>query len=278
MDLRQSVRGFDIHQAKDGLTRRVSDSVAAEEPLEIRVLSHFKDRTTTSSLAVTMRTPGNDCELAAGFLLSEGVIRCQESITHIRALGPDADSNEVLIELSRSTDFEGWNEARGRLVNSSCGVCGRRSIDSVIAAIPDRVQDDTEVHGSVLIALPSLLRDRQYGFQQTGGLHAAALADQNGRIESLYEDIGRHNALDKLIGAALLQRRLPLAGKIVFMSSRSSFELVQKAAVAGAPVLASVGGPSSLAIELARRVGLTLICFVRGEQFNIYSGEWRIHW
>ena len=278
MDLKQAVRRFDIHQAQNGSLRRLSDAVAVEEPLEIRVLSRFKERTITSSLAVTMRTPGNDCELAAGFLLSEGVIQNRESIADIRALGPDANSNEVLVELSSSTDFECWSEARSRLVNSSCGICGSRSVESVIAAVPDRVQDDTRINGSILTTLPDLLRARQHGFHQTGGLHAAALADQAGEIESVYEDIGRHNALDKLIGAALLQSRHPLTSKVVFTSSRSSFELVQKVAVAGAPVLASVGAPSSLAIELARRVGLTLICFVRGEQFNIYSGEWRINW
>jgi FdhD protein len=226
--------------------------------------------------AVTMRTPGNDRELAAGLLLSEGVVRNREELTEIRPLGGEP-SNEILAELAQGVDFEGWRVARNGIMSSSCGICGKRSREFLAQQLPDRSRDDLTISGKFIERLPMLLRDRQEGFAQTGGLHAAALIDPETGVVAVFEDIGRHNALDKLIGWSLLNGYVPLSGRILFLSSRSSFELVQKAAMAGAPVLATVSGPSSLAIETAREHGITLIGFVRDGRFNVYSGEQRIH-
>ena len=259
-----------------GGAERVVDTVAAEEPLEIRLTYWVKEAQHSQNLAVTMRTPGHDRELAAGLLVSEGIVRERSEIASLRGLGIEP-SNEVAAELSRDVDFESWRVERSGFVSSSCGVCGKRSREAITSQLPDRGKDDFRVDASLIQQLPALLRERQAGFAQTGGLHAAALANARGELEAVFEDIGRHNALDKLIGHALLCGGLPLREGILFLSSRSSFELVQKTAMAGAPVLATVGGPSSLAIESARDCGITLLGFVREQRFNIYAGEWRIN-
>jgi FdhD protein len=222
-----------------------------------------------------MRTPGHDKELAAGLLFSEGVIRQKEDLTGLRMLGSQP-SNELLVELARGIDFAAWRLARNGFVSSSCGVCGKRTRESVRQDMPPVEADPFQVAASVIRHLPDTLRAHQKGFAETGGLHAAALVTESGEIEAVFEDIGRHNALDKLIGWATLHARTPLRERILFLSSRGSFELVQKAAMAGAPLLATVGGPSSLAIETARELHMTLVGFVRDERFNVYSGEWRI--
>ncbi len=255
--------------------RRVMDQVAVEEPLEIRLGYWVKDSHRSESLALTMRTPGHDRELALGFLYSEGVIRSAEEVREVRSIGGEL-SNELLIEVAHEVDVEMWRMSRATFVSSSCGVCGKRSIE----ALAERAQvqeDGFTVLPELIQRLPDLLNSGQAGFAQTGGLHAAALIGSEGELEAVFEDIGRHNALDKLIGWALDNGHVPLAGHVLFLSSRSSFELVQKAGMAGAPILATVGGPSSLAIATAREIGVTLIGFVRGERFNIYAGEWRIH-
>ncbi len=270
------VRHFSVKRISGAESQRVSDTVAAEEPLEIRVRYWFKEAHLAESFAVTMRTPGHDRELVAGLLFSEGVIRHCEEVTEIRPLGGEP-SNEFLAELAQGVDFDGWRAARNGIMNSSCGICGKRSRESLSQQLPPRLNDHLVISTKLIEHLPALLRDRQTGFSQTGGLHAAALINPEGHVVAAFEDIGRHNALDKLIGWSLLNGRTSLTGHIVFMSSRSSFELVQKTAMAGAPMLATVGGPSSLAIETAREHGITLIGFVREARFNIYSGEWRIH-
>jgi FdhD protein len=270
------VRRYSVKRLNHGESERIIDTVAAEEPLEIRVRYWFKDAQLSQSLAVAMRTPGHDRELTAGFLVSEGVVRDRGEIASLHALGPEP-SNEIVAELSGDVDFESWRTARSSFVSSSCGVCGKRSREAIASQLPAHIQDDFRVDASLIEQLPALLRERQAGFAQTGGLHAAALVNARGEIESVFEDIGRHNALDKLIGHALLNGRIPLRECIVFLSSRSSFELIQKAAMAGAPVLATVGGPSSLAIESARDCGITLLGFVRDQRFNIYAGDWRIN-
>ncbi len=255
--------------------RRVTDLVAVEEPLEIRLGYWVKDSHRAESLALTMRTPGHDRELALGFLYSEGVIRSAAEVREVRNIGGEL-SNELLIEVAHEVDVEMWRMSRATFVSSSCGVCGKRSIE----ALAERAQvgeDGFTVTPELIQRLPDLLNSGQAGFALTGGLHAAALIGLEGELEAVFEDIGRHNALDKLIGWSLDNGRVPLAGCVLFLSSRSSFELVQKAGMAGALVLATVGGPSSLAIATAREIGVTLIGFVRGERFNIYSGEWRIH-
>lgn len=259
-------------------SNRVVDVVAIEEPLAIRLQYWFKGVQRTESLALTMRTPGHDRELAAGFLYSEGVIRSPREIVQIRQLGEDVDvSNELLVEVSSQVDVDMWRMSRSTFVSSSCGVCGKRALDALQDHVPSSPPDRFLVSAASIHQLPRTLTAHQEGFAQTGGLHAAALVDAEGEVSAVFEDIGRHNALDKLIGSQLLADQLPLARKILFLSSRSSFELVGKAVTAGAPVLATIGSPSSLAIETARRYGLTLIGFVRNDRFNVYSGEWRLN-
>ncbi len=272
----RTVRRFSIQRIDDSRRERLLDSVAVEEPLEIRISYWFKDARVAQSLAVTMRTPGHDRELAAGFLFSEGIIAGREQIVDLRPLG-GASSDEVMVELSKGVDVESWRLSRHSFVSSSCGVCGKRSREAIAQSLPETMPDHVQMQASVILKLPDRLRDHQTGFSKTGGLHAAAIFTADGVFEAAFEDIGRHNALDKLIGHSLLNGRVPLKNRILFMSSRSSFELVQKSVAAGAPVLATVGSPSTLAIETARDHGLTLIGFVRGAHFNIYSGEWRIN-
>jgi len=270
------VRRFSVKRVREHEAERVVDTVAAEEPLEIRVSYWFKDAQIADSLALTMRTPGNDQELAAGFLYSEGIIRERAEIVDLRALGSDP-SNEIAVELARGVELETWRLARNTFVNSSCGVCGKRSREAIEQQVPEVREDGFRIEAALIKRLPGLLAEQQQGFAKTGGLHAAALIGRDGLVEKVFEDIGRHNALDKLIGWCVLQDRVPLRDGVLFLSSRSSFELVQKTVMAGAPVLATVGGPSSLAIETAREYGVTLIGFVRDERFNVYSGDWRIN-
>jgi FdhD protein len=272
----EPIRTFSVRRISGTGIDRVVDRVAVEEPLAILVKHWRKDAQTTENLAVTMRTPGHDKELAVGLLLSEGVIHDRQDVVEVRTLG-DQPANEVLVELARGIDFEAWRAARNGFVSSSCGICGKRSGDLIRQDMPPLANDGVCVPASVIHALPDALHKRQVGFVETGGLHAAALATDGGEIEALFEDIGRHNALDKLIGWAVLNSRVPLLERILFLSSRGSFELVQKAAMAGAPVLATVGGPSSLAIETARELQMTLLGFVRDGRFNVYSGDWRIN-
>jgi len=273
------VRRYSVKRIANAEAERIVDTVAAEEPLEIRASYWFKDVRVSDSLALTMRTPGHDRELASGFLVSEGIVRQRPDLLDVRALGGES-SNEIVVELAKGIDFEGWRLARSTFVNSSCGICGKRSRDTVAEQlVPETPREESEsfrFHASLIETLPSLLRQHQQGFAQTGGLHAAALVDAGGQMEAVFEDIGRHNALDKLIGWAFLNGRIPLRNHLLFLSSRSSFELIQKAVMAGAPAIATVGGPSSLAIETARDFGVTLLGFVRERRFNIYSGEWRI--
>lgn len=269
-------RGFEIKRYQDGVVERALDSIAAEEPLAIRVLHWRKDSQQAENLAVTMRTPGADRELAVGLLLTEGVIQGSADIVDMRALGVEP-SNEILVELDRSVDFDEWRQRRNGFVSSSCGVCGKASVEQIELVIPQATAAEWRVNAGFIEALPAILDSRQSTFHQTGGVHAAALVSLDGTLVSLFEDIGRHNALDKVIGSATLAGLLPLDRHVVFMSSRGSFELVQKAAMAGVRMLASVGGPSSLAVETARRIGITLVCFVRDGRFNVYSGDWRLN-
>jgi FdhD protein len=269
------IRRFSIKRVNELHSERIFDDVANEEPLEIRISYWFKDVQMFESLAVTMRTPGHEREFAAGFLLSEGVVRSREDLSNLRFLGT-APSNEILAELSKTVDFDAWKLGRSTAVNSSCGICGKRTREAIANLVPSPIKGNLRVDRLLISKLPDLLRQRQEGFAKTGGLHAAALVNAAGEMETVFEDIGRHNALDKLIGDCLLNDRIPLQNHVLFLSSRSSFELVQKALMAGAPILATVGGPSSLAIETAREHSLTLIGFIGSGHFNIYSGEWRI--
>jgi FdhD protein len=272
----QTVRRFSVRRIQGSEVERVVDAVAAEEPLEIRIRHVFKDSVHSEPFAVTMRTPGNDRELAAGLLVTEGIVRNTHDLAGIRPLGPEP-SNEILAELGAEVDFEGWRTARQGIMSSSCGICGKRSREAISQHLLHIPALGFTISPQMVFALPELLRLHQQGFGDTGGLHAAALVSAEGRVRVSFEDIGRHNALDKVIGWALLNDHLPLHQHVLVMSSRSSFELIQKAGIAGAPVLATVGGASSLAIETAREIGLTLIGFVRDHRCNVYAGEWRIH-
>ncbi|HEX4748229.1 MAG TPA: formate dehydrogenase accessory sulfurtransferase FdhD [Bryobacteraceae bacterium] len=269
------VRRFDVKRISTSASERIIDTVAAEEPLSIRLSYWQKESHHTENLALTMRTPGRDRELAAGILVSEGIVHKREDIIEIRSLGTEP-SNEVIVDLAPSVDVETWRLSRNSFVGASCGVCGKRSREALLTEVPETAADTLGFSMTAVLSIAENVKSEQAGFAQTGGLHAAALADLSGQIGQTFEDIGRHNALDKLVGWALLNNRLPLASSILFLSSRSSFELVQKAAMAGAPVLATVGGPSSLAIETARELGITLLGFVRTGRLNVYAGDWRL--
>ncbi len=254
--------------------RPAIDSVAAEEPLEIRVNG--------KRLAVTMRTPGDDFALVMGFLLSEGIITSRDDVITARYCsgGPNQDENTYnIVDVSLAAHVPPLEAAleRNVLTTSACGLCGKTSIDSVRTMSSYPVDhDNLQISEKTLIELPEKLRDHQKVFDKTGGLHAAALFTPDGEMLALREDVGRHNAVDKVIGWALQEGMLPLSGHVLMVSGRSSFELTQKAIMAGIPVLSSVSAPSSLAVELANESGLTLVGFLRGETFVIYSGEQRI--
>ncbi len=268
-------RQYSIHRAVGASSVRLTDFVAVEEPMEIRILHWFKSVPKAESLAVTMRTPGNDHELVAGYLFTESIISESQDLLGIQALGESAAPNEYLAELARHVDVEQWRIGRATFVNSSCGLCGKRGLEA-LPELPLLDAGQFEISGQLISQLPGLLAERQRGFLETGGLHAAARFDAAGQLQGLYEDVGRHNALDKLIGDTFLKGQLPWTDQVVFMSSRGSFELVLKCITAGVRVLATVGAPSSLAIDAARARQMTLIGFVRDDRFNVYSGEWRV--
>jgi FdhD protein len=264
-------RPFEVLRVDHGDAVARLDVAAAEEPLELRLQG--------TSFFVTMRTPGADAELAAGFLLSERIIEKASDILSIRHCADTPDADNVLnVMLSGSAaDALEWRLAERRQVTatSACGVCGRRSIDDLMQAIKP-VRSTLRVPATLIGSLPERLRAAQRVFDATGGLHAAALFDADGTLIVAAEDVGRHNAVDKVIGSQLLHERMPLHDMLLFVSGRTSFEIVQKAVVAGIPIVAAVSAPSSLAIELARDSRVTLIGFVREGTFNIYAGRDRI--
>lgn len=245
-----------------------SDVAAVEEPLEIRLDGH--------SFVVTMRTPGADADLASGFLLSEQIVRSADDIADIRPC--TLDDNILYVTLAGDGAVraaEAMNGRRHVAATSACGVCGRRSIDDLMTGAR-RVQSTMRVDRQVIEGLPAALRAAQRAFDQTGGLHAAGLFDAGGVLIRIAEDVGRHNAVDKVLGAELRSGGLPLAERILFVSGRTSFEIIQKAVMAGVAVVAAVSAPSSLAIDLAREANLTLLGFVRGAAFNIYAAPERV--
>jgi FdhD protein len=255
--------------------RLVDDRLAVEEPLEIRLeYGPLSDRV-RKSISITMRTPGHDNELAVGFLYTEGMLKERSQMLGVEPCGPSGNVTRVDLSPDMPIDLSGLE--RHFYTSSSCGVCGKASIDAL------RIQSHFELgHGGLSVSpklihsLPAALRRSQEVFESTGGLHASALFSASGDLLSVREDVGRHNALDKVIGAAFLAGELPLSKSILLVSGRASFELVQKAAMAGISIFAAVGAPSSLAVELARECGMTLLGFVRDERFNIYSGDERL--
>ncbi|HEX3870254.1 MAG TPA: formate dehydrogenase accessory sulfurtransferase FdhD [Pirellulales bacterium] len=257
------------------------DTLAVEEPLEIRVAFRDSSAEVQKSISITMRTPGNDFELACGFLFTEGIVRRAEDVASVRHCGPGVGAsslqNVVRVELAADVQVDLKRLERHFYTSSSCGVCGKTSIEALnVTGLKRRTDALPTVEAETVHRLPETLRGAQDVFSKTGGLHAAGLFDTHGALLSLREDVGRHNALDKLIGAELLAARLPASDKVLVVSGRASFELVQKAVVAGIPIMAAVGAPSSLAVELAERYGMTLLGFVRDERFNIYCGKQRL--
>jgi len=268
-----------VARCRSGVVSQDEDLVTVEEPLEIRVVAESAGRRQHHSVAVTMRTPGEDFELSAGFLVGEGVVgqaRDIWRIEHCEQAGESTDENVVEVHLAPSVGFDVDQLSRNVVTSSACGICGRTSIEAVQKSCANRPRGDFHLSPSTLMGLTDLLAARQPVFSHTGGLHAAALFDSTGRLCDLREDVGRHNALDKLVGGRLLSGQLPISQSLILVSGRVSFELVQKSVLAGIPILAAVGAPSSLAIELASEYGMTLIGFLGPDRFNVYCGKERI--
>ena len=257
------------------------DRVAIEEPLEIRLGYSTPDGRTAASVSITMRTPGDDAELASGFLYSESMIRSGDDITSIEHCGPAApdsgNRNIVRVDLASHVTVDLGRLQRHFYTTSSCGVCGKSSLQALEVSGAAPLRDTAAVFSrKTLIALPEALRERQATFEQTGGLHAAAAFDSRGEILLVREDVGRHNAVDKVVGALLAAGRLPANDLGLIVSGRASFELMQKTLVARMPLLAAVGAPSSLAVRLAEEFNITLVGFLRGDTFNVYAAGERI--
>src|SRR5918993_3398051 len=266
-----------VRVVEDGRARVRPDTLATEEPMEIRLLAGQ----TTQTVAVTMRTPGADFELAAGFLYGEGIIDSPEEILKISyCVDSDLDAeqryNIVNLELRGGREFDLRPLERHFYTTSACGVCGKASLEQLELRGCPVMTAGPEVSAETIYALPEKLREAQGLFEATGGLHAAALFDGGGNLLALREDVGRHNATDKLVGWALLEGKLPLSENLVMVSGRSSFEILQKCLTAGVPVVCAVSAPSSLAVDVAREFGMTLVGFLRGDRFNTYAGFDRI--
>jgi len=265
---------------RDGASSRARDDLAVEEPLEIRVSRVGPDgRRRSDAVAVTMRTPGDDFELVAGFLYGEGLVTTREALhelTYCRS-GQDAQHyNVVEARLRDGVAFDADRLRRNFYTSSSCGVCGKASLEAVEVQGCRVLDDAFTVSGALLGTLPDLLREEQGGFQRTGGLHAAGIFDAEGGCGICREDVGRHNAVDKALGHLFLNGGLPAAERILVVSGRASFEIVQKAAMAGVPVVVAVGAPSSLSVDLATRFHVTLVGFARGRRFNVYTAAERL--
>jgi FdhD protein len=266
-----------VRVVEEGHARIRPDTLATEEPMEIRLLSGDATRT----VAVTMRTPGADFELVAGFLYGEGIVSSPDNILKISyCVDADLDAeqqyNIVNVKLRGDHGYDLRPLERHFYTTSACGVCGKASLEQLELRGCPVIPAGPEVEAGVIYSLPGKLREAQGLFEATGGLHAAALFDADGNLLALKEDVGRHNATDKLFGWALLERRLPLSDHIVMVSGRSSFEILQKCLTAGVPIVCAISAPSSLAVDVARQFGMTLVGFLRGNRFNVYNGHERI--
>ena len=266
-----------VRVVEDGRGRVRPDALATEEPMEIRVISGGRRQT----VAVTMRTPGSDFELAAGFLYGEGIVSSPEDIAKISyCVDPDVDAeqqyNIVNVELRGNREYDLRPLERHFYTSSACGVCGKASLEQLELRGCPTIPPGPRMAAEKIYALSEKLREAQGLFATTGGLHAAALFDASGELAALREDVGRHNATDKLVGWALLEGRLPLGDHAVMVSGRSSFEILQKCLAAGVPIVCAISAPSSLAVDVAREFGMTLVGFLRGNRFNVYAGSERI--
>ncbi|HEX9567969.1 MAG TPA: formate dehydrogenase accessory sulfurtransferase FdhD [Thermoplasmata archaeon] len=269
-----------VWKIRSDVATKETDVLAAEEPMEIRVETGEKKNRTTTSLSVTMRTPGNDFELAAGFLLTEGIVVRKRDLVRIEYCTDPRIAQEyniVSAALRADVAFRADRLSRHFYMTSSCGVCGKTSLEAVrVAARHPMPPGSPRVDREAIASMPERLRQDQALFSETGGLHAAGLFDDHGKLLSLREDVGRHNAVDKVIGEAFLADRVPLSDRILAVSGRASFEIMQKAAVAGVPIVVAVGAPSSLAVSLADEFGMTLVGFARAGRFNVYAGRERV--
>ncbi|HXI11747.1 MAG TPA: formate dehydrogenase accessory sulfurtransferase FdhD [Thermoanaerobaculia bacterium] len=275
----KSTSTIEITRIEGATTWNATDVLAVEEPLEIRIAWILASVTTEKSISITMRTPGTDPDLAAGFLFTEGIVRSPAEISSIRHCGRQGsssdDRNVIRVELSDGVSIDWKRLERHFYTSSSCGVCGKTSIEALaVTATPLREGPSATIDS--ILTMPLALQKEQSIFSQTGGLHAAGLFSGEGKLIAIREDVGRHNAVDKVIGAQFLEGATPLSGAILMVSGRASFELVQKALVAGIPILAAVGAPSSLAVELAAEYGMTLIGFLRDDRMNVYCGRERV--
>lgn len=256
-----------IDRFEKGIIKQQNDILAIEEPLEIKMKYISGGVSKTKNVSITMRTPGNDTELANGFLFTEGIISNLTDIKNTTQLS----ENEITVELNDSIAPVENKLDRNFYTTSSCGVCGKASIDAITTVSKYKIQNKfLKVESDIILSLSEKLNKQQEIFKSTGGLHASALFNLSGEFLELREDVGRHNALDKLIGSQLLESRLPLSKTILLLSGRASFELIQKASMAGIPIVVAIGAPSSLALELAKESGITLIGFLKAEKFNQY--------
>jgi FdhD protein len=279
-----SVVETSVVKINGGMSRQVQDCLAIEEPLEIQLAYGAAGARQTKSISVTMRTPGNDFELAAGFLMTEGVVRDPDDIERIvPAAAPPfsgADSasmaswwqNAVRVELAPDVPVSIANLQRNFYTTSSCGICGKASLLALQTVCPPRVRNSFAIDAQLLRTLPARLRETQRIFDQTGGLHGAGLFNSAGHLLAVREDVGRHNAVDKVIGSEFLADRIPLRNNLLLLSGRASFELLQKALMAGVSMVASVGAPSSLAVQVAKEFDIILVGFLREQNFNVYHG------
>lgn len=277
----ESSLAIDVDRIRGDTRSSLSDIVAVEEPLEIQLVSATATAAAAKSISVTMRTPGHDIELALGFLFTENVIQSREQVAEAESVGQRTPGGElrniVRVELHPEVSVDMERLERHFYTTSSCGVCGKASIDALRVTGLASLADTGVTYGRKFIcSLPDRLLKQQLLFSRTGGLHAAAVFDETGDIIVVREDVGRHNAVDKVVGALLQENRLPAHELGLLVSGRASFELMQKALVAGLPTLVAVSAPSSLAVTLAREFGMTLVGFLRGDKFNIYAGKHRI--
>jgi FdhD protein len=278
---RESEASVAVRRVTGGTAEERDDTLAVEEPMEIRIGHGPADARAAQSLSVTMRTPGNDFELAAGFLFTEGILASRDQVTDIQFCGPPAPgretSNIVRVELDNGVQLDMGKLQRHFFTTSSCGICGKASLDALeVQGLQDVSGNAFRIDGSIVHELPARLRESQPVFDSTGGLHAAGLVDASGAIVEVREDVGRHNAVDKLIGRRFLDGGTPLGDHGMVVSGRASFEILQKALVAGLPLIVAVGAPSSLAVGMAERFGMTLVGFASADRFNIYTGAERI--
>jgi len=271
--IRRNVANVHVVAMNEGVRSERTDTLAAEEPLEIRVQGPGQEQ---RSVAVTMRTPGGDFELAVGFLFTEGLIAPADvsRVAYCDNL-PGEDQRYNIVSVTLTRPFDADVVKRNFYATSSCGVCGKAALDDIeVRCVP--VAEGPEVSGELLLGLPEVLRKAQKVFERTGGLHAAGLFTPDGTLVSVREDVGRHNAVDKVIGEQVLAGRVPLADHLLQVSGRLSFEIVQKAAVAGIPIVSAVSAPSSLAVEAGERFGMTLVGFVREDRLNVYTHSERV--